>query len=112
MKFARSILRLVGFLGFYILAVIKSNLRVASDVLRPSPRIHPGWVDLPLEPISPGRRFVLANLITMTPGTLVVDGRGDKRGLLIHTLYVEDTPDNMRRSWSHNFERRVRDSLR
>jgi len=112
MKSLLSIPSLIGFLGFYIIAVVKSNFRVASDILSPRPRLKAGWVDLPLKPLSPGRRLLLANLITMTPGTLVVDAHGDRRGLLIHTLYLDGTPAELRHSWSHQFERRVRNAFR
>lgn len=112
MKTLLSILSLVGFLGFYTLAVIKSNFRVASDILRPHPRLKAAWIDLPLKPISPSRRLLLSCLITMTPGTLVVDARGDRRGLLIHTLYEDGSPAELRHSWSHDFERRVRNAFR
>ena len=79
----------------FLLALTKANLDVAFRVI--TGRINPGIVR-----IRPGLktnlgRTVLANSITLTPGTLTVDvdeGSGD---LLVHWINVKETEDEKER---------------
>jgi multicomponent Na+:H+ antiporter subunit E len=56
---------------------------------------------------------LLANLITLTPGTLSLDVSADRRVLYIHVMYIDDDDlDSIRRSIKEGFERRVLEALR
>lgn len=99
--------RLFSFLAFYAVEVVKSNLRVARDALSPRPDLSPGFLDLPLEPMNARQLWFLANLITMTPGTLTVHVDPERRTLRIHTLYLQDGPEAIIRNLKDNFETRV-----
>ncbi|MEX0332205.1 MAG: Na+/H+ antiporter subunit E [Puniceicoccaceae bacterium] len=92
MKASRLITRILytlEFTGFYLFEVVASNLRVARDVLLPAGRMNPGFVRVNVEGMSERQLLALANLITMTPGTLSLDII-DGKELLVHSLYVED----------------------
>ena len=54
---------------------------------------------------------VLANLITMTPGTLSLDISPDRKTLYVHAMYIRD-PEALRRDIQENFEPRVLALLR
>ena len=71
---------------FFIWACIKANLDVAYRVLHPAMPIKPGIVKVKTELKSEFARTILANSITMTPGTISVDIIGDY--LYIHWIYV------------------------
>ena len=72
---------------FYLLgAIVRSNLDVALRVVRPRIPIDPGIVAVTTRLRSPMGRTVLANSITLTPGTLSVEIRGDR--LYIHWIDV------------------------
>ena len=88
--YAQWVPRLIGFLLFYLWEIAKANARVAYDVVRPQWGIQPGVVGVPLEASSDGEITVLANLITLTPGTLSLDVSSDRRVLYIHTMYIAD----------------------
>lgn len=85
----RAALSLAG-LFFYELMV--SALRVALLVLTPrlDARLKPAIVAFPLSVTRDAEIALLANLITLTPGTLSVDVSEDKRFLFVHALTVED----------------------
>ncbi len=68
-------------------AIVRSNLDVARRVLSPSLPIRPGIVRVKTRLTSPVGRFVLANSITLTPGTLTVDICDDE--LCIHWVDVQ-----------------------
>ncbi len=67
-------------------ALLKSNLDVARRVVSPSLPINPGIVEVETKLKSKIGRLVLANSITLTPGTLTVDIKDDK--IYIHWINV------------------------
>jgi multicomponent Na+:H+ antiporter subunit E len=90
----------------FIWELILSNLRVAIDVVSPRMRMRPGIVAIPLEVRSDAEITWLANLVTLTPGTLSLDVSHDRRVLYIHAMDVADA-EQLRRDIKAGFERRV-----
>ncbi len=76
----------VGYIFVFIWELIRSNLDVARRVVSPSLPINPGIVRVRTRLQSPMGRTFLANSITLTPGTLTVESRGDI--LYIHWIDV------------------------
>jgi multicomponent Na+:H+ antiporter subunit E len=108
--FVKSV-RLVRFVGFYIFEVVRSNIRVAADVVSPSSRARPGVVAVPLDASSDAEITLLANLITMTPGSLSVDVSDDRSVIYVHSMFIGD-PEEFCRTIKDDFERRVLELLR
>jgi multicomponent Na+:H+ antiporter subunit E len=90
---------------------VRSNLRVAYDVITPGSRARPGIVAVPLDARTDVEITLLSNLITMTPGSLAVDVSDDRSVMYVHSMYVED-PDELRRAIKEDLERRVLELLR
>ena len=67
---------------------MKSNIDVARRVLSPSLPIKPGIVEVKTKLTSKFGRMLLANSITLTPGTLTVEVKDDS--FFIHWIDVED----------------------
>lgn len=67
------------FTYFYLLvvAIFKANWDVAKIVLRPKLDISPGFVKYKTKVAKPLNRVILANSITLTPGTLTVEVEED-----------------------------------
>lgn len=80
----------VAYVFFYLKELVKSNVNVAAIVLSPDLPVKPGIVTVRTRLVSPMGRMLLANSITLTPGTLTVDLDGDE--LHIHWVTV-DSPD-------------------
>ncbi|MFP4023151.1 MAG: Na+/H+ antiporter subunit E [Thiohalospira sp.] len=74
------------YLFVFLIELIKSNLDVARRVLTPSLPINPGIVKTKTILKSKMGRMILANSITLTPGTLSVDIKDDT--LYIHWIDV------------------------
>jgi multicomponent K+:H+ antiporter subunit E len=72
--------------------IVVANVEVARLVLGPADRLHPAFIELPLEIEDPFVATLLASIITLTPGTLSVDIDRDRRVLLVHALDVTDVP--------------------
>lgn len=75
---------LLRYLGTFAVALLHSNLDMARRVLSPSLPLRPAVVTVQTSLRSPLGRLVLANSITLTPGTLTVDVEEDR--LLIHWI--------------------------
>jgi multicomponent Na+:H+ antiporter subunit E len=69
----KSIINLIAYTFVFIWELIKSNIDVARRVLSPSLPIKPGIVKVKTKLKSKTGRMVLANSITLTPGTLSID---------------------------------------
>ncbi|MBE0680019.1 MAG: Na+/H+ antiporter subunit E [Bacteroidales bacterium] len=76
----------VVYLTTFIWACIKANFDVAYRVLHPAMPIKPGIVKVKTTLRSEFARTLLANSITMTPGTITVDMIGDE--MYIHWIYI------------------------
>jgi multicomponent Na+:H+ antiporter subunit E len=75
--FPRRVFTTIRFLFVFLGELIKSNLDVAFRVLHPKLPINPGIVKVKTRLISRLGRIALANSITLTPGTITVETKGD-----------------------------------
>ena len=74
------------YLFVFIWECLKANIDVAYRVLHPAMPIRPGIVKVRTTLKSDLAKTLLANSITMTPGTITIDIIGDY--LYIHWIYV------------------------
>jgi multicomponent Na+:H+ antiporter subunit E len=79
-------LLVLSYLSLFVRELVKSNLDVARRVISPEVRINPGIVEVKTKLRHPTYRLVLANSITLTPGTLTVEMIDDS--LFIHWIDV------------------------
>lgn len=77
------------YLGVFFIELVKANIKVMLLVFSPRIDIKPGIVEIKTELKSPIGRLALANTITLTPGTLVVDIKDDS--LFIHCVNISTT---------------------
>jgi multicomponent Na+:H+ antiporter subunit E len=104
--------RVLGFVLFFLWEMIKASLQVTYHILAPYRKLRPGVIAVPLEAHTDMEITLLANLITLTPGTLSLDVSADRRVLYIHSMTLGDEPDELRRQIKDGFERRVLEVLR
>jgi multicomponent Na+:H+ antiporter subunit E len=87
--------------------IIKANFDVALRVIRPSLPINPGVVIIHTKLESDIAKAILANSITLTPGTFTLDIQDDK--LLIHWIDVSATDiENTTQVIGEKFEKYLR----
>lgn len=75
--------------GYFFKELVKSNFRLAAIVLSPSLPIKPGIVKVRTKLKSRMGRLMLANSITLTPGTLTVELDGE--WIYVHWVTVDST---------------------
>lgn len=98
---------LILYIFIFLWECIKANFDVAYRVLHPAMPIKPGIVKVPIEIKTNLARTMLANSITMTPGTIAVDVQDDV--LYVHWIYVSsEDPEVYTRKVSGRFERYIK----
>jgi multicomponent Na+:H+ antiporter subunit E len=102
-----ALLSLVNYLIYFFFALGRANLDMARRILSPSLPINPGIVEVETALESPLGRMLLANSITLTPGTLTVDLKEEK--LLVHWIDVPEGRDitTTTRQIATGFEQRI-----
>jgi multicomponent Na+:H+ antiporter subunit G len=79
---------LARFAGYYLLALIRTNARVAWEVATPlQDDIDEAIVGIPLTVDSPQAALLVANAVTFTPGTLTIELSGEPLTLYAHVLH-------------------------
>jgi len=82
----KRIIFFILYMSVLFIEIIKANFDVAYRVIHPKMPIKPGIVIIKTELKQDIAKMILANSITLTPGTFTLDIKGDK--LLIHWIYV------------------------
>lgn len=102
----RALLHHVLYFAVFAWELVKANLNVLRIVLSPRIDIHPGIVKVRTRLQSRTGRLVLANSITLTPGTLVVDIDDDT--LYVHWIDVAThDPEEATRAIAAKFEKHL-----
>lgn len=103
--------KIIGFVFYFLYELVKANLQVAYEVSTPYLKMKPGIVMVPLDIQSDIGITLLANMISLTPGTLSLDVSNDKKVLFVHAMYVTDK-DEFIRGIKNGFEKRLLDILK
>lgn len=110
-RYHARLVKTLRFMLFFIWELILANLRVAHDVITPRLRARPAIIALPLEARTDEEITLLANLISLTPGTLSLDVSADRSTLYVHAMFGQD-PDELRAVLKNGFERRLLEAMR
>ncbi len=110
-SYFQKTLQFVRFALVFIRELLVSTWRVAQDVVKPLPQMRPGVIGIPLDARTDLEITMLANIISLTPGTLSLDVSEDRKTLYIHAMYVVN-PDDLRREIKEGLERRLLELLR
>lgn len=110
-KYFKIFPRVIAFIFFFFYELIKANLQVAADVVTPKFYMKPGIVRLPLDAKTNLEITFLANLISLTPGTLSLDVSEDRKVLYVHAMYIHDKEEFIK-DIKNGFEKRILKILR
>lgn len=100
--------RAIAFASFLAWELVRSSLRVARQVLTPRLRVRPGVVAIPLDVQTDAEITFLANLITITPGSVSLEVSEDRQTLFVHFMDIPNgDADAVRRDVKERLERRV-----
>ncbi|KEA07597.1 Na+/H+ antiporter subunit E [Agrobacterium sp. SHOUNA12C] len=103
--------RILALLLLFLCELAKSAWAVAVTVMSPKMDVKPGIFAFPLTVDRDFEIALLANLITLTPGTLSVDVSDDRKTLYVHALDCSDS-EAVKRGIAEGFERRILEAFR
>ena len=101
----------LSLLLLFIRELVMSALKVAWLVVQPKLTIRPAIIAYPLTVTTDLQITLLANMITLTPGTLSVDVSADRKTLYVHAIDM-DSKEGLIGSIAASFERKILEVLR
>jgi multicomponent K+:H+ antiporter subunit E len=102
--------KLLRFTLVVLYDIVVANITVARLILGPADRLKPAFVVMPLEVRSEVAISLLANTISLTPGTVSTFVSADRRCLIIHSLHTTDT-EAMIATIRERYERPLKEAL-
>ena len=92
--------RSIHFAGFVLYKLVEANLYLAWEIVTPQNRINVGVVAVPLRTESSVAEMVVANVITLTPGTVTIESLGTPPVLYVNVMHLHDV-ERVRRDLLH-----------
>ena len=86
----RRPMTLLRYIGIVLLDIVKGSFLVAYRILRGPKALRPAFVVIPLRLRSDLGISLLANTISLTPGTVSALLSKDRRSLTVHALHADD----------------------
>jgi multicomponent Na+:H+ antiporter subunit E len=80
----------VRFLGYFVAKLVEASVVVAVEVATPRNRISTGIVAVPLRGASDALVTLVADAVTLTPGTLTIEVGRNPPTLYVHVLHLRD----------------------
>ena len=96
----------IKLLFVFLYQLLTSSLQVVWDVLTPTHLSHPAIIKVPLDVSSDMEIMLLANIVSLTPGSLTLDVSDDRKFLIVHAMFSQDEQsviDNIK----NTFEARI-----
>lgn len=91
---------------YFFVDEVRAHLDVMKRILHPRMPINPGIVKIPYDVTSDYAMLTIANSITNTPGTVVVDVFPEEKAFYVHWINATTTePAEARKSVSEVFEK-------
>ncbi len=103
--------KVINLAAIFVYELVLSAVRVARIVISPRIDLEPGIIAYPLTVDRDFEITMLANLITLTPGTLSVDVSEDRKTLFVHCIDVP-SPEETITVIRDSFERRILEAFR
>ncbi|MCM3570133.1 Na+/H+ antiporter subunit E [Neobacillus mesonae] len=79
----------------FLKELLLSNIAIVKIVLKPKLTMHPGIFALQTNLTKDWQITLLSSLITLTPGTLVIDISEDNRTLFVHAMDIGEVQDEI-----------------
>ena len=85
-----SPLRLAYFVGYVVVQLVRSNLFLAWEIMTRKNTVRTGIIAVPMRTSSELTMLVMANVITLTPGTVTIEAKGSPAVLYVNVLHLND----------------------
>lgn len=107
-SYFRKLPKFFSLLFFFLKEMLVANLKIAYEIITPRYHMQPTVLALPLDAKTDLEITLLANMISLTPGTLSIDVSPDRKHLYVHALYLKGrSMEELKQHIKHGFERRI-----
>lgn len=89
------IYKIIVLILIFIRELILSNIEIVKLVYKRKPDFEPGIFAMPIEVKKNWEITLLANLITLTPGTLSVALSDDQSQIFIHAMHIDEIDESI-----------------
>lgn len=110
-KYFTMLPKLLSFILFMSWEIIKSNLLTVKESLYAKSKLNPAMVKVPLTVESDFEISILATMVSVTPGTLVMDISDDKKVMYVHVMHLVDKQGFINEV-KNKFEKRLLEIMR
>lgn len=101
----------IYFAFYFLYEMIVANIQVAFDVVTPKYFFTPGIISYKMVAKTDIEINLLSTVLSLTPGTMVLDISDDNTTLYLHVMYLRDK-DAFREQIKNGFERKLLELLR
>ncbi|MBU1425362.1 MAG: Na+/H+ antiporter subunit E [Gammaproteobacteria bacterium] len=98
----------VRFAARIVWDMLLANVAVARRVVGPLAKLHPAFIEVPLDLRDPFAATVLGSIVSLTPGTVSIDVDRERWVLQVHALDAPD-PDALIRQIKQHYEAPIRE---
>ncbi|KZZ83381.1 MULTISPECIES: Na+/H+ antiporter subunit E [Bacillaceae] len=106
-----NVIAVFTLLTIFMKELIMANLSVLKIIITPKLKLTPGIFSYETELTKAWEITVLSNLITLTPGTLVVEISDDNKTLYIHAMDIS-SEEEARKDIRDSFEKAIKEVSR
>jgi multicomponent Na+:H+ antiporter subunit E len=92
-KYFTVIPKLLAYMLFIFWEIIKANFQSLKESFYPKSKLEPAIVKVPLDAKTNMEISILSNIISLTPGTLIMDVSDDKKVVYVHVMHLVDKDD-------------------
>jgi multicomponent Na+:H+ antiporter subunit E len=110
-KYFTMIPKLLAYMLFIFWEIIKANFQSLKESFYPKSKLEPAIVKVPLDAITDMEISILSNIISLTPGTLIMDVSDDKKVVYVHVMHLQDK-ENFIKEIKLKFEKPLLDLMR
>ena len=110
-RYFNKVPRIISFVFYFMYEMVKANVQVAYDVMTPKYFMKPGIVRFPLDAETEMEINLLSTMISLTPGTLILDISEDRKTMYIHVTYLND-PECFVHDTKTGLEKRLLEAIR
>ncbi len=82
--------KVLDFLATFFWQIVAGSIKIAWDIATPRHYMKPGIIAFPLSAKTDIEITLLANIITLTPGTMSIDVSGDRKILYVYAVYINN----------------------
>lgn len=93
--YLKQLFKIIQLILLFIKELISANMDIVKLVYKPKLEFEPGIFAMPTQLKSNWEITLLANLITLTPGTLTVAISDDNTHLYIHAMDIDDIDESI-----------------